>query len=347
MFASPEEIAAMSVRPSFLDKIDKIDPEELEPSTRPSPSRLQASFDDGEPPSVSFPSNPPGTAEEEEAFSVKDEDIVSVLPGDAPRSSSASARRPSGIPGDAPRSSSASARRPSGIPGDAPRSSSASARRPSGIPGDAPRSSSASARRPSGIPGDAPRSSSASARHPSAAFEVPPRSADLAIGEAARRSDRSLGPDLGPVLASLRLADTRDAIIALAIHGLELLARRAAVFAVRKESFRGWACNRELGDEAALRDVSIPQDQPSVLATATATGVYVGPIPETPAHASLLGVMGASSPDVAVVAAKVGERPALILLADELSGDAMLTSRRMEELARAIGAALTRALGQR
>jgi len=153
-------------------------------------------------------------------------------------------------------------------------------------------------------------------------------------------------PDASPVLASLREAKTRDEVVDLALQGLAPIARRAAVFAVRKDSFRGWACSPSFGDQAAFRDVVIPQDQPSLLATAAAQTVYLGPLAPTPAHAPLTAVMGPGSDDVAAVAARVGGRPALILFADDLT-DTLLATRRMDELARAVGDALTRLIGQR
>jgi hypothetical protein len=55
--------------------------------------------------------------------------------------------------------------------------------------------------------------------------------------------------------------------------------------------------------------------------------------------------MGHASADVAAVAARVGGRPAMILFADDLR-DTLLATRRMEELARAVGEALARLLGR-
>ena len=55
--------------------------------------------------------------------------------------------------------------------------------------------------------------------------------------------------------------------------------------------------------------------------------------------------MGETSPDVAVVAVRVAGRPAMILLADDLD-DTMLSTRFMEELARAAAEALSRLLGR-
>ena len=152
--------------------------------------------------------------------------------------------------------------------------------------------------------------------------------------------------DLGGVIEAMNVVRTRDDIVRLALQGLRLVARRVAVFAVKRGAFRGYACNVEFGDEAALRELSIPADQPSLLATATATSVYLGPVPGTLAHAPLLDVLENPSLDVAAVAVRVAGRPVMVLVADAL-GDTLRGTRSMDELARAAGDALTRILASR
>jgi hypothetical protein len=150
-------------------------------------------------------------------------------------------------------------------------------------------------------------------------------------------------PDGAAVLEALRRVSNRDEVVRLALRGLHLIAPRFGVFAVKRDGFHGWACNVELGDQDDFRRLRISLDQPSVLATAAATSLYLGPIPSTPAHAPLLALMGRSSPDVAAIAVRVGGRPALVLLADELS-DTLLGTRFLDELGRATGDALSRLL---
>jgi hypothetical protein len=150
-------------------------------------------------------------------------------------------------------------------------------------------------------------------------------------------------PDGSAVLEALRRVTNRDEVVRLALRGLHLIAPRFGVFAVKRDGFQGWACNVELGDQDDFRKVKIPLDQPSVLATAAATSLYLGPIPSTPAHAPLLVLMGRASFDVAAIAVRVGGRPALVLLADDLE-DTLLGTRFLDELARAIGDALARLL---
>lgn len=153
-------------------------------------------------------------------------------------------------------------------------------------------------------------------------------------------------PEAARVLAALREAKTRDEAIELALQGITSVARRAAVFAVRKDSFRGWACTPSFGDQAAFREVVLPHDQPSLLAIAAGQPVYLGPLTPLPAHAPLAAIMGLASDDVAAVAARVSGRPALILFADDLN-DTLVATRWMEELARGVGEALARMIGHR
>jgi hypothetical protein len=152
--------------------------------------------------------------------------------------------------------------------------------------------------------------------------------------------------DTGTMLRMVREASSRDEVVRIAIRALRLVAKRVAVFAVKRHAFQGWACNPEFADADLLRAVIIPFDQPSILATATAASIYLGPIPATPAHAPLLGAMETASPDVAVVAVRASGRAVMILLADELD-DTLTGTRRMDELARAAGDALSRLLAGR
>ena len=171
--------------------------------------------------------------------------------------------------------------------------------------------------------------------------EEAPRAADVPAEPDAPKPVRA--PDGSAVLEALRRVNNRDEVVRLALRGLHLIAPRFGVFAVKRDGFHGWACNVELGDQDDFRKVKIPADQPSVLATAAATSLYLGPIPSTPAHAPLLVLMGRASFDVAAIAVRVGGRPALVLLADDLE-DTLLGTRFLDELARAIGDALTRLL---
>jgi hypothetical protein len=150
-------------------------------------------------------------------------------------------------------------------------------------------------------------------------------------------------PDGSAVLEALAQASNRDEVVRLALRGMRLVARRLAVFAVRRDGFHGWACNVEFGDPDDLRALMIPHELPSVLATAAAADIYLGAVPRTPAHEGLLRVMEQSSDDVAVLSVRVGGRAAMILVADDLE-DTLIGTRWMEQLSEAIGEALSRVL---
>lgn len=152
-------------------------------------------------------------------------------------------------------------------------------------------------------------------------------------------------PDVAPIVELIRTARSRDEILELLLAGMRPVARRIAIFAAKRAEFQGFACNVEFGDVTALRGVRIAADAPSVLATAVATGAYLGRIPITASHAELLGVMGHATDDVAVVPVKVKGRAALVVVADELE-DTMLATRRADELGRAAGESLARLLQQ-
>jgi hypothetical protein len=148
--------------------------------------------------------------------------------------------------------------------------------------------------------------------------------------------------DLGSTLSSIRTAVDRDAVLGLVQLGARTVARRVAMLVVRKDSLDGWSCTPEFGDQAALRDLKIPLRAPNLLTAVLAGGVHLGPLMGTVA-APLLRVMRTASQDVAIAALRVGDRPAVLIVADEL-GDTLLATKRLDELARAAGDALLRIL---
>jgi hypothetical protein len=150
-------------------------------------------------------------------------------------------------------------------------------------------------------------------------------------------------PDTGPLIDAIRQARTRDEIIDLLLNGLAMVAGRVGAFVARKGEYQGWRCNDALADVESFRKLRISADVPSVLATAVATGFYLGPIPQTSAHGELLGVMGGFASEIAVSPLRVEGKLALLLLLDDL-GDSMLATRRAEELGRLAGEALGKLL---
>jgi len=148
--------------------------------------------------------------------------------------------------------------------------------------------------------------------------------------------------DLGSTLSNIRAAVDRDAVLGLVQLGARTVARRVAMLVVRKDSLAGWSCTPEFGDVNALKELKIPLRAPNLLTAVLAAGVHLGPLMGTVA-APLLRVMRTSSQDVAIAAIRVGDRAAVLIVADEL-GDTLLATKRLDELARAAGDALLRIL---
>jgi hypothetical protein len=147
-------------------------------------------------------------------------------------------------------------------------------------------------------------------------------------------------PDLGSTLAGIRAGSDRDGVLGLVQLGARSVARRVALFVVRKEGLAGWSCTPEFGEEAALKVLKVPLVPPHPLLPLLSGSVYLGPLPALLA-APLLGVMRTFSQEVAIVALRVADRPAMLLVADEL-GDTLLATKRLDELAHAAGEALLR-----
>jgi hypothetical protein len=147
--------------------------------------------------------------------------------------------------------------------------------------------------------------------------------------------------DLGAILASIRAASDRDAVLGLVQLGLRSVARRVAILVVKKDGLVGWSCTPEFGDQGALKALRVPI-QATDAAVVLGGGVRLGPLLGL-LSAPLLRVMRSTTQDVAILSVRVGDRPALVLVADEL-GDTLLATKRMDELARAAGEALLRIL---
>jgi len=151
--------------------------------------------------------------------------------------------------------------------------------------------------------------------------------------------------DVQGVLEAMSSAVSRDEVIDCLIVGMSTVARRVGVFAVKKGGFRGVACNAELGDPAAFRDIEVSGDAPTVIGIAVKSGSYLGPMPETAPHEPLLRFMKETSNEVAAVLVRVAGRPAVVLFADEL-GDTMIATRRAGELGREAGQAFSRIIDE-
>ncbi len=161
-----------------------------------------------------------------------------------------------------------------------------------------------------------------------------------------RSPEAGWSPTLPELLDLIFRSTSRDELLDLMLRAVTLVARRGAIFVMKKGGYHGWACNPAFGAEEDLKVAVIPADQPSIIATAGITGYYLGPIPLTAGHQSLLAVMGTASSDVAVYVAKVRGKPAVVVLADELD-DTLLGTRALGEITRRAGDALARILAGR
>jgi hypothetical protein len=175
--------------------------------------------------------------------------------------------------------------------------------------------------------------------------EAPPTDVSPMSGRNARMSQPPPlpFPDASHVLSAMRSALDRDEVLHALLVGTRVVARKVALFAVKKEGFVGWRCTPEFADEMRLRETKINASLPSAFNTAVTAGHYLGPIFKSEAHAPLLAVMGRATKDVAITVVRVRGHATILVVADEL-GDSALGTQRMDELARAAGEALARIL---
>lgn len=143
------------------------------------------------------------------------------------------------------------------------------------------------------------------------------------------------------VIAALQSATSRDGILDLLLEGSRLVARRVALFVVKKGGYQGWSGTTNLGPREVVQGVSVPLDAGSMLDEAVRDGVRVGPIERRPANLPITALFGRTEAVVAVVPVRVLEKAAVLVFADDLD-DAMNAPRHIDELAAVAGDALTR-----
>jgi hypothetical protein len=148
--------------------------------------------------------------------------------------------------------------------------------------------------------------------------------------------------DPAATLAQLRVAVDRDEILSLLEKSARTVARRVALLVVKRDGVTGWSCSPEFGNLDALKSLHISLRNPSLLSTVLAGGVYLGPLLGSVGTA-FLQVMRTATRDVAMVAARVKERPAVLIVCDEL-GDTLLATRHLDVMAKIAGDALERVL---
>ena len=161
-----------------------------------------------------------------------------------------------------------------------------------------------------------------------------------------RAPDAGWAPTLPELLDLIARARGRDDLLDMMLRAVTLVARRGALFVLRKDAYHGWSANPAFDSEEDLRTLAIPANKPSIFATSAAAGFYLGPIPQTPVHRGLLDVMGRSTPDVAVYVVKLKGRATIVIIADELD-DTLIGTRTLGEIARRASETLTRILTQK
>jgi len=170
------------------------------------------------------------------------------------------------------------------------------------------------------------------------------------------RRRKSIGPrppslpfaPVGPVLDAIRGAADRDAILEQVVAGVKTVARRVGVLAVRKDVLIGWTCSPELADRTTLRTARISPAVSDVLTKALdGASATLARIPKDAAHAPLLAALKVPpSGEVAFATVRVEGKVVALVLADEL-GDTLLSTQRIEEVARVAGEALERLLREK
>ncbi|HEX8794930.1 MAG TPA: hypothetical protein VF765_28485 [Polyangiaceae bacterium] len=185
------------------------------------------------------------------------------------------------------------------------------------------------------------------------AVEKEPRSDGEPVIELRRRKSSS-PPEGQPLLAAesplerIRGAADRDRILELVVEGVQAIAPRVAVFAVRKDSLVGWTCSPEMAERGELRASRFTPGPATALdGVLTAEGATFVRIPKDATHAPLLaGLKRAPAGDVALAPIRVDSKAVALVMAEGYV-DALATAAHLEDVARAAGEALGRLLRDR
>lgn len=188
--------------------------------------------------------------------------------------------------------------------------------------------------------GAGPGPEGAAAPAPGEVATTTPAPADTASPAAAEGEDAA-----ERALAELAQATSAEEVVTAFIRGLAAVAARVLVLAVRGKVFEG----RDASDAAsreAVRGLVVSGDRPSVLLTATQTGSYLGPIPQTLVHVELGRILEGVGDEIAVGVVTVSGRAALVYVAAGLE-TAYLATRRGDQLSGAASRALERIVRER
>jgi hypothetical protein len=150
----------------------------------------------------------------------------------------------------------------------------------------------------------------------------------------------SFEPDPASTLGDLRVAESRDEVLALIEKSARAVAKRVALLVLRKDTLVGWSCSPAFGAPDALRDLSIATKGGGLLRAVLDGELYLGPLLGSVGTA-LLTVMKTSTRDVAIIAVRASKRPVVVIVCDELT-DTLLATRHLEVMAKVAGEAIER-----
>lgn len=194
-----------------------------------------------------------------------------------------------------------------------------------------------------GAPSGGPRSMAEPPRSEAALRASPEEDAPVSDGPFAPNAPRPPFADIEPFIDRIRRARDRDSVLEGLLGGMRTIAHRVGVFVVKRGEHAGWVCTPELGEIDAFRALRLPAAPASVLTRAASSGSYFGPVSPTEDNEALLAFLKEATNDVSIASIVVGNRPVLLLYADEL-GDSMLATRRAMRLAEVAGQSLAKLL---
>jgi hypothetical protein len=184
-------------------------------------------------------------------------------------------------------------------------------------------------------------------------IELTRAKASPSSAEASKSAPSNPIPESGPpsaprveaALQAFEEAGTPEDVVRALVKGLSTVAARVLVLAARGKVFEGRESNVP-SLEQEVRTLVISGDRPSVLVTASQTGHYLGPIPQTLVHTELARLLGDPSDEIAVGVVMVSSRPALAYVMSSMS-TTYLATRAGDQLAQAAARALERIVRHR
>jgi hypothetical protein len=143
------------------------------------------------------------------------------------------------------------------------------------------------------------------------------------------------------VVEATERAGTAEELVALLLRGMA--PAPSVVLSVRAGTYTGRAASPRLSAEVA-RKIKLTAGTASVVETAVRTGLYLGGLPQTPAHQGLRDLFGGDGErEVYVIPVLASGHPTLVLVSEIAKlGPSMEATARADTLGRAVGRALER-----